>query len=181
MTFHVQRGGPLPRCLAGLATAFVLALPGAAASQTPAPAVLPPIAPGDSALPATVERLFVVAEMEQLYNQSLETNMAAQIRAQPALVQFEDILRSFMQRHASWHLLKPDIARIYRETYTEADMQELIRFYETDFGQRLMASMPIVMARSTEVSMQRVQAALPELIEEVQARMASPGGAPEPE
>ena len=77
--------------------------------------------------------------------------------------------------------MRPEFIRIYRETYTEADMQELIRFYQTDFGKRLMASMPVIMAKSNEVSSQRVQAALPELIAEVQARMSSQVGAPAPE
>lgn len=132
------------------------------------------IAAGDSAQPSTVERLLVVADMERMYASSLESGIAAQLKANPALAAYEDLLRAFMAKYVSYADLKPELYRTYRESFSEVEMQELIRFYESDFGRRLMAKMPALMARSSQWSASRLKEHLPELMAQVQERMTAP-------
>ncbi len=143
-----------------------------AAAQTapPAPPAPAAIAPADSARPETIERLLVAADMEHMYAQSMEAGISAQLKANPQLARYEDILRAFMLKYASYASMKPDLIRMYRATFSEAEMQEIIVFYQSPFGRRLMARMPALMARSSEMSAQRVQAHLPELIADIQAK-----------
>ena len=50
------------------------------------------------------------------------------------------------------------------------DVEETIRFYQSPFGRRLMARMPALMAQTSAMSAQRVQAHLPELIADIQPK-----------
>jgi hypothetical protein len=143
-----------------------------ALAQTPSPAPAA-IAPADSAHPETIEQMLIVADMEHLYAQSMEASITAQMKANPQLAPYEDILRAFMLKYASYASMKPDFIRIYRATFSEADMQETIRFYQSPFGRRLMAKMPALMAQTGAMSAGRVQAHLPELIADIQSKAAT--------
>lgn len=163
----------MPRRLSAVGAFLVLfATSRSALAQTasPAPAA---IAPADSAHPETIEQMLIVADMEHLYAQSMEASITAQMKANPQLAPYEDILRAFMLKYASYASMKPDFIRIYRATFSEADMQETIRFYQSSFGRRLMAKMPALMAQTGAMSAGRVQAHLPELIADIQAKAAT--------
>ena len=146
----------------------------AAAAPAAAPA-LPPIAAGDSARPASVERLLAVAYPEATHTQLVEQTLRMMVRSNPMFGQAEPALRTFMGKHMSYAALRADQARVFRETYTEGEVQELTKFYASDAGRRFLAKMPAVMARSQELSQQRMQAHLPELLGLLQAQM---GGRP---
>ncbi len=121
-----------------------------------------------------------MSDAERLYNQTVESSIAGQLRNNPGLAAAEPVLRRFMAKYAGYAELKADMVRVYRETFTEAEVQELIRFYQSDFGRRLMTKLPLVMARSNELSAQRLQAHLPELFGMLQEQMGAgaAGGRP---
>ncbi len=175
------------RRLAALLVA-VPALPLAARAQgaTPAPApapsaraaaapAVPPIAARDSARPESIERLIALAYPEQTHNQVMEQTLRSMARGNPMLASAEPALRTFFAKHMDYATLRADQGRVFRETYTEGEVQELTRFYASDIGRRFLAKMPVVMARSQELAAQRMQANLPELMGILQAQM---GGRP---
>lgn len=167
----------LRRLSAACAFVILCATSGSSEAQTTSPSP-PAIAPADSAHPETIEQLLVVADMEHMYAQSMEASITAQLKANPQLAPYEDILRAFMMKYASYASMKPDFIKIYRATFSEADMQETIRFYQSPFGRRLMAKLPALMAQSSEMSAQHVQAHLPELIADIQAKAGAAQVAP---
>jgi hypothetical protein len=122
------------RRLAAACVILVLCVAARSGEAQTAPVAPAPIAPADSAHPETIEQLLVVADMEHMYAQSMESGIAAQLKANPQLAPYEDILRAFMGKYASYASMKPDFIKIYRATFSEADMQETIRFYQSPFG-----------------------------------------------
>ncbi len=153
------------------------AAPPAAAPPAAAPAApaLPAIAAGDSARPESVERLIAVAYPEQTHRQVMDQTIRAMVRSNPMFASAEPALREFFTKHMSYAALRADQARVFRETYTEAEVQDLARFYASDIGRRFLAKMPVVMARSQELAAQRMQTQLPELMALLQQQM---GGRP---
>jgi hypothetical protein len=143
-----------------------------AAAATPA---LPPIAARDSARPESIERLIALAYPEQTHNQVMEQTLRSMARGNPMLATAEPALRTFFAKHMDYATLRADQGRVFRETYTEGEVQELTKFYASDIGRRFLAKMPVVMARSQELAAQRMQANLPELMGILQAQM---GGRP---
>jgi hypothetical protein len=151
------------------------AAPAPAAATAPAAPAMPPIAAGDSARPESVERLIAVAYPEQTHRQVMEQTIRAMARGNPMFASAEPALREFFSKHMSYAALRADQARVFRETYTEAEVQDLARFYASDIGRRFLAKMPVVMARSQELAAQRMQTQLPELMALLQQQM---GGRP---
>jgi hypothetical protein len=167
-----------------LLAAFAGALPAVGRAQAAPPAAtrpaspaaaLPAIAPGDSASAASIERLIAVAYPEQTHQQVSDQTLRTMVSGNPLFAAAEPALRAFLAKHMSYAALRADQMRVYRETYTEAEVQDLTRFYSSDLGRRFLAKMPFVMARSQELASQRMQAQLPELMSILQAQM---GGRP---
>jgi hypothetical protein len=137
---------------------------------------VPPIAARDSARPESIERLIAVAYPLQTHEQIMEQTLRTMVRGTPMLAGAEPALRAFLAKHMSYAALRADQARVYREAYTDAEVQDLTRFYASDLGRRFLAKMPAVMARSQELATQRMQAQLPELMGIIQGQMG--GGRP---
>jgi hypothetical protein len=176
----VRRGAP-PRAAAALAgaalaaAALTAALAAPVRAQTPAAPAPPPVAAGDSARPESVERLIALAYPEATHAQLVEQMIGAMSRGNPVLQQAGPAMRAFFAKHMSYAELRADQARVYRETYTEGEVQELARFYASDVGRRIVAKMPTMSARSQELAARRMQAHLPELLSLLQTQM---GGRP---
>jgi hypothetical protein len=168
------------RLAALLLAAPAAALPAVARAQAGATAgcaaaAAPAIAAGDSARRESLERLIAVAYPEQTHRQVSDQTLRTMVSGNPMFAAAEPALRAFLAKHMSYAALRADQMRVYRETYTEAEVQDLTRFYSSDVGRRFLAKMPFVMARSQELASQRMQAQLPELMAILQAQM---GGRP---
>jgi hypothetical protein len=111
----------------------------------------------DSARPETIERLLVAADYERHYVQTMEAGIAAQLRANPALAPYADILRAHNLRYSSYEALKPDLIRLYRETFSESEAEEIIRFYQSDIGRRFTTRMAALGVRISEWAIERAR------------------------
>ena len=132
-----------------------------------------PPAAGDTAAShrRAAERLLEVSGAERMFAGQADALLRQQLAAQPQLAPFEDVLRDFYRKHLDYATLKPDLVRLYVETFSEKDLDDMIAFYQTDLGRRMLAKLPEVQAKSIALSQQRLQAALPELMSAVRARM----------
>jgi hypothetical protein len=176
MTVRIPR--PLAALLLAASAAALPAGAGAqvgAPAQTGAPPAVAPIAAGDSARSQSIDRLIALAYPEQTHEQVMEQTLRSMTRSNPMFAGAEPALRTFLTKHMSYAALRADQARVFRETYTENEVQELTKFYASDIGRRFLAKMPVVMARSQELAAQRMQAQLPELMAILQGQM---GGRP---
>ena len=60
-------------------------------------------------------------------------------------------------------VLKPKIAGIYRETFSQEELDGLIAFYESPVGRAYIAKMPVAMAKTMAMSQQQMQSLMPRL------------------
>ena len=131
------------------------------------------IAAGDSARVETVRRLIVVTKVEEFHQQMLNM-IADQYANVPAIAPYAEAYRAFLAKHASFEASEKDMIGVYREFYSESDMLELIRFYESPVGQRSVTLMPLVMARLNQIASDRMAALLPELMRQAGLPPAPP-------
>jgi hypothetical protein len=143
-----------------LSLALVLACAAPALAQDPSPVRL-----------RAAGELVDAMNMQKMMDETAVATMKAQIAQQPVLAQFEDILRETLQKAMKWEEVRGDFIRIYAETYTEDELRQLKTFYQTPLGQRVLATMPEVAAKSTEVSNRRMQQFLPEMQQQIMERM----------
>lgn len=136
------------------------------------------VAPAQSAAPApsashmkAAEDLIAVMDMEQTFNQSMEAMLQAQMNANPMLKQFEDIMRDFMGKYLKWNELKSDYAKIYMDVFSEAELRQMIELYQTPLGKKMLKTLPNLLTRGAQLSNERLQPHLPELQQQIVARM----------
>jgi hypothetical protein len=151
--------------LAVCAAALGLARP--ARAQEPTPARV-----------AAAEQLVASIDMEGGYRRTMDAMIQAQIRQNPAIAPFEATLRAFFDRYLAWPQVKPDMVRVYALTYTEDEMRQVMAFYATPLGKRLLETMPDIAARSSELTQRRLAEHMPELQQQIMQQMQGGTGAP---
>lgn len=79
---------------------------------------------------------------------------------------FVTALRNFMEENFTWERLKPEYVRIYADLFTTEELRQMIAFYQTPTGQKLVQLRPEI----TERSMQLAQRMMPQMLEYIRAR-----------
>jgi len=115
---------------------------------------------------ASVQRLFAVTHVEAFHAPMLQL-AASRYAEVPALAPFAEVMRAFVQKHASFAAMEDDLIKLYSEAYSEVDVMALIEFYETPLGQRLIAATPRLAVESAAIASKRIIALLPELMKEL--------------
>ena len=141
MTFPVRR----------IALVTLLALPLGAPLRAQQPAV-------DPATATTVRRLLDLTGAARLAVQTMETLVPAQRQAMPQVpAAFWDAFMAHARRDIGQ--LVDSLVPVYAAHFTPAQLQELVRFYESPLGHRLAEVQPLIAQESMQVG-QRWGAAL---------------------
>jgi len=78
------------------------------------------------------------------------------------------MMRELFREHLSWSALEPEYVRVYSEVFTERELREMIAFYETPLGQKMLDKLPVAAARTQTIMMERMQRAMPQIMERMQ-------------
>lgn len=79
-----------------------------------------------------------------------------------------------LEQAVGWDKLKPDMITLYTSNFNEQEMQELIRFYESPVGQKVLVKMPTLTAQSAQLTQSKLEAAVPkvnQLLAEMTAKL----------
>jgi hypothetical protein len=147
--------------------AAALAVAAPARAQEPTPTRL-----------AAAVRLMVATDMERNYGRTMELMIEQQMRQNPAMARFETIMRAFFSKYLSWRDVRDDMARVYALTYTEDEMRQLMVFYQTPLGRRLLETTPELAARTNEATQRRLMEHMPELTQQIMEQMQANPAAP---
>jgi hypothetical protein len=146
-----ERGSNMTRWLS--VVAVVLAL-----------AVLPARADEKSHRKAA-EELFETMDLQKYFQGAVDTMLKLQLKANPAVARYRDVLKKFLDKHMSYASLKEDLVRLYTKEFTEEELKELARFNRTPTGKKFMQKSPGLLQKATEAGAQRVQDELKKLVE----------------
>ncbi len=119
---------------------------------------------------AAVFELLELVRVDALTRESVRAALQQQYNALPALKNYSDIVEPFFEEHLSYEALKEEYADLYVEAFSEAEIRELIAFYETPLGQKTLNVLPELMQRGTEIGARRLRENMDELMEKIQAR-----------
>lgn len=70
---------------------------------------------------------------------------------------------ALIQEELTWEKLKPQMIDLYVKVYTESELKELIVFYKSPIGQKLLAKMPQIMQESMKISQSQMASLLPKI------------------
>ena len=88
------------------------------------------------------ESLLGLMGMEKLLSQSIDQMLALQVQQNPSLAPYQAQMKTFLNKYMSWASLKDDMAKVYMAEFTEAELNDLIKFYQTPLGKKTVEKMP---------------------------------------
>lgn len=129
------------------------------------------------------EKVFQAAgdQFDQLMNQSrllLEKRVAKagkkpsakdQKRSTQFVSEFNALLSEFKHQQLSFAVLQPEMVEVYRNAWSEEEIQDLIRFYETPTGQKAVTVIPTQMQELNQRLQTRLNQQLPQLMKKINA------------
>lgn len=68
-----------------------------------------------------------------------------------------------LDRAVGWDRLRPDMVRLYTSHFSEQELKDLIAFYESPLGQKVLLKMPTLTAQSAQITQSKLEAAVPEV------------------
>ena len=66
-------------------------------------------------------------------------------------------------KEMGWDNIKEDYINLYVDVFTESELRELIRFYQTPLGQKLIEKTPVLMQRTMLLTQQKMMRVMPEI------------------
>ena len=117
-----------------------------------------------------VETLFKLTHMEKSISEGVDNVLALQLRQNPGLQQYQDVVRNFLEKHIGWNSMKENIAEMYLKEFTEEELKQMNAFYITPTGQKVIERVPQLVQERNQLAMQRLQSHIGELEKEIAAR-----------
>ena len=110
-----------------------------------------------------VETLFQLTNMEKKIQESVESVVMLQLRQNPQLEQHKEKVFDFFAKNIGWSALKDDITKMYMDTFSEKELEEINAFYITPTGQKVITALPQLVQQRNQLAMQRLQKNIGEL------------------
>ena len=123
---------------------------------------------------ASLERLLAVTQAERLTDnvvqqvhaqmlptmrQALDAKAMApaqRARAERFMARFVERMNAILAEELAWSRMKDVNLQIYRNTFSQQEVDDLVRFYESPTGQAFVEKMPQVLAQSMALMQQRM-------------------------
>ena len=155
---------------------IVLALGASAWAQEPAPAAHAV----DPAKMAQIEDLLRLSNTEKLlpqmlgqfegaFSQGLKQSIdsipgvADQPGLQADLESFKKQLFGVVREQLSYERLKPELIKLYDQTFTLEEMSGINAFYKSPAGQAYLAKVPLLTQKSTQIGVSLMSSAMPQI------------------
>ena len=120
----------------------------------------------------SVENLLVATKVESMMDsmysgmeQVMRQGMEQGIQGKPISPEQQRILNAMpakfvvvMREEMNWQKIKPLYVQLYRDTFEQEEVNELLVFYASPAGQALLNKMPVVMQKSFALSQQLMEA-----------------------
>ncbi|HKJ07465.1 MAG TPA: DUF2059 domain-containing protein [Gammaproteobacteria bacterium] len=119
---------------------------------------------------AAAERLLATLQQEKLFNGTVERMVTLQLRQNPQLAPFQDVMLKFFRKYMSYAAMKGQMVKLYVGAFTEKELDDINAFYHTPTGQKTVRVLPKLMSEGAQIGVQQVRAHMGELKAMIRAR-----------
>jgi uncharacterized protein len=107
------------------------------------------------------------AQMDATMGKSMKAAMQMQLNPEQEKIVDESQVRlvAVVKEAFSWSTLEPDLVQAYQSTFTQDEVDAMLRFYDSPVGQSVGAKLPAVNQQMTQLTQQRMQAVIPKIVE----------------
>jgi len=104
----------------------------------------------------------VYAQVQQMFAQRFAESNAPQ-SDKAVLETYQAQANAALEQAVGWDKLKPDMVKLYTSNFDEQEMKDLIRFYESPLGKKVLEKMPTLTAQSAQLTQGKLEAAVPKV------------------
>ncbi|NTX41662.1 DUF2059 domain-containing protein [Myxococcus sp. CA033] len=102
----------------------------------------------------------VYIQVQQMFDQRF-----AETKAPPSkksvLDSYQAKANAALDNAIGWRKLRPQMVDLYTATFTESELHELVKFYESPLGKKVLREMPKVTQLSAKLTQQSLEPAVP--------------------
>ena len=102
----------------------------------------------------------VYMQVQQMFAQRFEQTKAPASK-QALLETYQAKANAALDKAIGWNKLKPDMVKLYTSNFNEQEMKELIRFYESPLGKKVLEKMPQLTQQSAQMTQAKLESAVP--------------------
>lgn len=114
--------------------------------------------------------LLVTMGIEKMLEQSNEKTVSFQVAKNRKIAGYEDLVKAFYDKYSNWEVIKDEVIKMYTQSFTEQELNELTAFYKSPTGQKALSTMPTLMVKTIHIGQQNIKEHLPELQKEIEKR-----------
>ena len=107
------------------------------------------------------------------FNKVVDKMLAIQIGHNPSLKMVEPEVRAFLTKYAGWESIHSEVAMVYAHRFSEPELRQIIKFYQTPTGHKLASLLPEITQASMDIGQRRVKEHLPELEKMIKDKTAT--------
>lgn len=96
--------------------------------------------------------------------------LAEEFRSDPRLAGYGDLFSSWLEETASPDALANQVALMYAEHFTPAELKDILKFYKSATGKKVIAAMPALTAKSMQLGQDWAIERAPLLLEKIRQR-----------
>jgi hypothetical protein len=117
------------------------------------------------------EELFRAMNIDKQMESALNQTLTLQIKQNPQLEPYKEAMRKFFAKHISYEALKDDLVQIYVEEFTEEELRQILAFYQTAAGKKMVEKGPALMGKCMQLGMNRITKHEDELRQTIEAEV----------
>jgi hypothetical protein len=104
----------------------------------------------------------VYAQVQQMFAQRFAESNPRE-NQQALLEAYQAKANAALDQAVGWDKLKPDMVKLYTSNFNEQELKELIDFYQSPLGQKVLQKMPTLTAQAAQLTQSKLQAAVPKV------------------
>jgi hypothetical protein len=118
-----------------------------------------------------VAELIQVLGVEHQMRTMAETMTDAMLKGNPALAQLREPILQWFQKYFTWDVMGPEVMKVYKDSFTEAEVRDMLAFYKTPTGQKVLLKLPEITQQGVAMGSKIGQAHSGELQDMIKAKL----------
>jgi hypothetical protein len=127
----------------------------------------------------------VYMQVQQMFAQRFAETKAPASK-QATLETYQAKANAALDQAIGWNKLQPDMVKLYTSNFTEKELKDLVAFYESPLGKKVLTKMPELTQQSAQLTQSKLESAVPvvnKLLADMTTELApagKPAAAPAP-
>jgi len=105
----------------------------------------------DDARVAAARELLQALDMRQVLESAMAASFDAQLKANPALEPYRDVMLQWARTYVTWEAFEPKLVELYAQSFTVDEVHDMIAFYSTPTGHKSLTMLPELMQKGGEI------------------------------